>query len=40
MLIPRRSFWFLLALAAPCALLDAAEQLPFQEGRFEKGELL
>jgi predicted choloylglycine hydrolase len=39
MLISRRWFCFLLALAAPCSLLDAAAQLPFQEGRCEKGEL-
>ena len=35
----RRWFWFLLALAAPLSMVEAAEKLPFQEGRFEKGEL-
>ena len=39
MLIHRRWFWLLLVLAAPFSPLQAAEKLPFQEGRFEKGEL-
>ena len=37
--IRRRSFWLLLVLAAPFSMVQAAEKLPFQEGRFEKGEL-
>ena len=39
MLINRRWFWLLLVLVAPFSVLQAAEKLPFQEGRFEKGEL-
>jgi len=35
----RRWFWFVLVLAASASLVGAAEKLPFQTGRFEKGEL-
>ncbi len=37
--IRRRWFWLLVVLAAPCSIAPAAEKVPFQEGRFEKGEL-
>jgi hypothetical protein len=39
MLISRRWFWLLLVLVAPISTVQAAEKRPFQEGRFEKGEL-
>ncbi len=39
MRINRRWFWLLLVLVALFSPLQAAEKLPYQEGRFEKGEL-
>ena len=37
--VRQRWFWLLVVLAAPCSMALAAEKVPFQEGRFEKGEL-
>ncbi len=39
MLMNRRQLWLLIILVAPFSVVQAAEKPPFEEGRFDKGEL-